>query len=182
MYPVVYTFWLIQIASLKTDKVPIVISSKYTNFANIFSLDLVIKLPEYTRINDYTIKLIDSKQLPYEPIYSLKLVELETLKTYIETNLANDFIRPSKSLANISILFIWKPDDSPYMYINYWSLNIRTIINRYLLPLISGFLDRLDQAKRFTQFNLTSIYYQIRICKGDEWKMAFKIWYGHFKY
>ena len=38
--------------------------------------------------------------------------ELETFKAYIETNLANEFIRPSKSPAGTPILFDRKSDSS----------------------------------------------------------------------
>ena len=40
---------------------------------------LVAKLPKYTRINDHAIELVDDQQLLYGPIYSLGLIELETL-------------------------------------------------------------------------------------------------------
>ena len=50
------------------------------------------KLLKYIRINDHIIKLEKSKQLLFNSIYNLKLVKLETLKTYIEINLANNFI------------------------------------------------------------------------------------------
>ena len=43
---------------LKADKALTYIPPKYADFANIFSKDLVAKLPEYTGINDYTIDLI----------------------------------------------------------------------------------------------------------------------------
>ena len=61
-------------------------------------------------MNDYAIKLVHNRQLSYEPIYSLGPVELKTLKTYIETNLANDFIKLIKSLAKAFIFFDKKLD------------------------------------------------------------------------
>ena len=61
-------------------------------------------------IDKYTIKLEDSKQLFYRPIYSLRPVELETLKIYIKIHLKTGFIYPFKSLADTSILFNKKPD------------------------------------------------------------------------
>ena len=51
-----------------------------------------MKLSKNTRMNEYAIKLIDKKQLSYEPIYAFSLVELETLKTYIKTYLKTGFI------------------------------------------------------------------------------------------
>ena len=46
-------------------------------------------------------------------------MELETLKAYIETNLANDFIRPSKSPAGAPILFDQKSDGSFWLCLDY---------------------------------------------------------------
>lgn len=47
------------IPHLKTDEVPTKVSSKYTDFIDVFSPNLVINLSEYTRINDHIIKLTD---------------------------------------------------------------------------------------------------------------------------
>ena len=70
------------------------ISAKYLNYTNVFSQDFVGELSEHSNINDNPIYLIDDKKPLYSLIYSLGSLELETLKTYIETNLANTFIRP----------------------------------------------------------------------------------------
>ena len=64
-----------------------------------------MKLLRYIKINNYIIKLERRKQLLFGPIYSLKLIELEILKTYFKTNLANNFIQSFKSLIRIFILF-----------------------------------------------------------------------------
>ena len=52
-------------------------------------------------------------------------MELEILKTYIENNLANGFIRPSKSPAGASILFDKKPDGSLRLCVDYQGITIR---------------------------------------------------------
>ena len=93
----IYPFHRFQIAGLIAKKAFIKVFDKYVNFADVFSLDLTSKLFKHTKINDHTIKVVNSQQLPYKLIYSLKLVELETLKAYIETNLVNRFIKSSKS-------------------------------------------------------------------------------------
>ncbi len=82
--------------------------------------------------------------------YALSPVELETLKTYIETHLKTGFIWPSKSPAGAPILFDKKPDGSFYLCVDYRGLNKLTIKNWYPLPLIGKVLDRLDWAKQFT--------------------------------
>ena len=92
-------------------------------------------------INDHAIELVDDWQPLYGPIYSLSPMELEILKTYIKNNLANGFIRPSKSSAGVPIFFNKKPDSSIRLYIDYRDLNNLTIKNWYLLPLIEELLD-----------------------------------------
>ena len=163
-----------QISSLIVKEAPRKVFAEYSDFADVFSLDLASKLPEHTEINDHIIKLVDSQQPPYGPIYSLGLVELEILKAYIETNLANEFIRPFKSPAGALILFDQKSDSSLRLCVNYRSLNNLTIKNWYPLLLIEESLDRLGRARRFTQLDLISAYYRMRIRKGDEWKIAFR--------
>ena len=99
-----------QITLLLGEKVKIPI--KYSDFSNVFSEEKASVLPELTKFNQHAIKLQDSKQPPHRLIYSLRPVELKTLKTYIETNLANSFIRPSKSPIGAPIFFVQKPDGS----------------------------------------------------------------------
>ena len=158
------------------------IPTEYSDFSNVFSSDSVAELPEYNGINDYSINLLDNKQPPYDLIYSLGPVELETLKTYIGTNLASGFIRSSKSLIGTLILFVQKHDGNLCLYVNYQGLNNLTIKNRYPVLLIDKLLDCLGCAKCFTQLNLTNAYYRIRIQKSEKWKTAFRTRYGHFEY
>ena len=169
-----------QIASLLIEEVKI--PDEYSDFTDVFSEKKALVLPERTELNEHAIDLEDGKQPPYGPIYSLGPVELETLKTYIETHLKTGFIRPSKSPAGAPILFDKKPDGSLRLCVDYRGLNNLTIKNRYPLPLIGESLDRLGQAKRFIQLDLTSAYYRMRIKEGDEWKTAFQTRYGHFEY
>ena len=139
-----------QIAALEQNEALTKVSFKYINYADIFSFDLAMGLPVNTGINKHAIELQDSKKPPYVPIYSLRPVELETLKTYIKTHLKTGFIWPSKSPASASLLFDKKPDSSLWVCVNYRGLKNLTIKNWYPLPLIGEALDRLGKAKRFT--------------------------------
>ena len=169
-----------QIAFLLIKKVKI--PGKYSDFTDVFSVEKDLVLPERTKLNEQAIDLENGKQPPYEPIYSLGLVELETLKTYIKTHLKTGFIWPSKSSAGTVILFDKKPNGIFCLFVDYWGLNNLTIKNQYPLPLIWESLDRLGLAKRFTQLDLTNSYHQMKIKEGDKWKTAFWIRYCHFKY
>ena len=116
-------------------------------------------LLEIIELNQHVIKLQKGQQPPYRPIYSLGPVEHKTLKTYFKTNLANGFIWLLKSLVSTQILFVRRPNDSFYLYVNYQDLNNLIIKNWYSLPLIGKSFDQLDRAKRFTQLDLTNVYY-----------------------
>lgn len=109
-----------------------------------------MKLPENTGINEQAIELVEGKQFLYRTLYSLSLVEFETLGIYIKTDLKTEYFQPSKLLAVAFIFFYKKFDASLQIYINYWDVINLIIKNRYLLPLIDKVLDQLSQAKRFT--------------------------------
>ena len=79
---------------------------EYFNFSNIFFPYSVVELLEYIKINNYFINLLNDNQQPYKLIYSIGLVELKILKTYIKINLVGNFIKLSKFLTNTSILFM----------------------------------------------------------------------------
>ena len=76
-----------QISLLKAKEAPVSIPAKYLDFTNVFSEEIAAVLSKHTKINTNAINLEEDKQPPYGPIYSLGLVELKTLKTYIKTHL-----------------------------------------------------------------------------------------------
>ena len=128
----------------------ITVPTNYSDFADVFSEKSANILPKRLRANEHAIELKKGKQLPYKPIYSLRPVELETLKIYIKIIWANGFIHASKSPASTPILFVRKPNSSFCWCVNYQRLNNPTIKNWYPLPLIGKSLNQLGQAKRFT--------------------------------
>ena len=137
-----------QIALLVTKEVKI--PTKYSDFSDVFLEKKALILLEATKLNQHATKLPEGHQSLYRPIYSLGPVELETLKTYIKTNLANGFIWPLKLPADAPILFVGKPHGNLRLCVDYWGFNNLTIKNRYPLSLINKSLNRLGQAKRFT--------------------------------
>ena len=108
-----------QIRLLLAEKASTKVVPKYSDYTDIFLFDLVIELQDNTSMNEYAIKLVEIKQLLYGPIYSLGPVELEILKTYIETHLKTGFIQFSKFLVGEAIFFDQKPDRSLCLCINY---------------------------------------------------------------
>ena len=72
----------------------VTVPAKYSDFANVFLKKSANILLEQIGANEYTIKLKQGKQLSYRHIYGLGPVQFEIFKIYIETKLANGFIRP----------------------------------------------------------------------------------------
>ena len=175
----IHSSYQAQVAALTSEETGI--PAEYSDFSDVLSLNSAAELLKHNRINDHPIDLLDDKQPLYGPIYNLGPVELETLKTYIEANLA-DFITPSKSPSGAPILFVWKKDGSLRLCVDYRGLKNLTIKNCYLLLLIGELLDCLGHANRFTQLDLTNAYHQMRIRESDEWKTAFQTRYGYFEY
>ena len=157
-----------QVGAVLFDKAPTKISAKYSNYNDIFSIENVAEFLKNTRINKYAIKLKEGKQLAFKLIYSLKLVKLEFLKTYIKINLANGFIWPSIFPAKAFILFDKKLDGNLHLCVDYWSFNNSTIKNWYLLLVIDKSVDWLNLTKQFTQLDLTNTYHQMKICKDNQ--------------
>ena len=102
----IYLAWETQIVLLLAKRVTVLM--EYADFVNVFLKELAEMLSKRTDINEHTIKLEESKQLPYRSIYSLGPIEFKTLKTYIKTHLVIDFIRPLKSPTGAPIFFYLK--------------------------------------------------------------------------
>ena len=122
------------------------------------------------------------KEPPWGPIYNFSPVELETLREYIDENLANGFIWHSRSFVGPPIFSVKIKKRSRRLVVDYPGLNKVTIRNRYALPLISNLLERLSGAKYFTKLDPHGAYNLVRIRLEDEWKTAFCTHYGHFEY
>ena len=78
------------------------------------------------------------------------------------------FIRLLTLLIRSLVLFIPKKDSKKRLYINYRKLNIITIKDYYILPLVNKLRDRLYRAKVFTKLDLKGVYNLIYIKEGKE--------------
>ena len=152
---------------------------EYEEYRDVFSEDKANELPPRGR-PEHAIELTGDP--PHGPIYKLSEKELKILRKYIQDGLDRGWIRESTSSAGAPILFTPKKDGELRLCVDYRGLNRLTVKNRYPLPLMSEILDRLSGARCFTKLDLRNAYHRIRIREGDEWKTAFRTWYGHFEY
>lgn len=110
--------------------------AKYQDYFDIFLSDLAIKLPKNTNINKHIIELVGYKQLFYKAIYTLNVIKLENLKTYIKIYLKIRFIQIFQSLTNTLIIFDKMSDSSLQLYFDYKNLNNLTIKEWYFFLLM----------------------------------------------
>jgi hypothetical protein len=75
-----------------------------------------------------------------------------------------------------------KKDQSFRLCVDYRSLKVITIKNKYPLPRIDILFDQLVGAKVFSKIDLRSGYHQIKICPEDVPKTAFSTRYGLYEY
>jgi len=73
-------------------------------------------------------------------------------------------------------------DGGVLLCVDNWALNIGMVMNRYPLPLISELLDRVREARIFTQLHLRNAYHLIPIKESDEFITGFWTCYGQFEY
>ncbi len=130
--------------------------------------------------HDHAIEI--TAESSYELLYNLSNTKLATLRQYLDNVLAKEWIKHFVSLTDVSILFIFKKNDSLHLCMNYRDLNKITVKNHHSLSLISETLDRLNRVKQFTKLDLKNVYHRLRIRREDEWKTMFHTHYDHFKY
>ncbi len=155
--------------------------TEYNDLVEVFSKTKATQLPPH-RTGDCAIDLQPGSQPPKGRIFPLSQPEAESMKSYIEEELAKGFLRPSTSPASAGFFFVKKKDGGLRPCIDYRGLNDITIKFRYPLPLVPAALEQLREARYFTKLDLRSAYNLIRIREGDEWKTAFSTTTGHYEY
>jgi len=90
---------------------------EYRDYADVFSKAKASELPLHCNYN-LKIDLEEGTSPPLGTLYSLSLVELSALQTFINENLNTGFIRPTTSSHAAPVLFI-KKDDSLCLCIDF---------------------------------------------------------------
>ena len=150
-------------------------------FEKIIDENKVYELSNH-EFDDHAIDLKSNKKSFYDFIYSLFENELTILRIYLNKYLKNNFIKLFTFSIEIFILFVKKKNEIFRLCVNYKDLNLLIIKNRYSLSFIDESLNRLIKVRIYTSFDMIAIYNRLRIQENDEWKIAFKTRYEHFKY
>nr|GFA43735.1 putative reverse transcriptase domain-containing protein [Tanacetum cinerariifolium] len=147
---------------------------------NIVTEDL-LGLPPSREV-EFRIDLIHGAMPVAKSSYRLAPTKMQELANQLKELQEKGFIRPSSSPWGDPVLFVKKKDGSFRMCIDYRELNKLTIKNRYPLPRIDDLFDQLQGSQYFSKIYLRSPYHQLRVCKEDIPKTAFRTRYGHSEF
>jgi hypothetical protein len=165
---------LYHVAELKLEDIHVV-----RKFPDVFPDDLPGIPPE--REIELKIELQPGTALIAKAPYKMSPVELNELKIQLQGLLDKGYIHPSISPWGCSALFVGK-DKELRLCVDYRSLNVVTIKNKYPLPRIDILFDQLAGAQVFSKIDLHSGYHQIMIRAEDVPKTAFTTRYDLFEY
>jgi hypothetical protein len=123
-------------------------------FPDVFREGLPSMPPD--RDVEFTIELQpDTASISRRP-YKMTPKELAKLKIQLKELCDKGYICPSSSPWGCSALFVKKKDQCLRLCVDYWSLNVVAIKNKYPLPRIDILFDLLVGAKVFSKVDLCS--------------------------
>jgi len=161
------------------EKELIVLPQEFLDFADVFKKPEV-PLPPHQPF-DHTIELDNSFVPCQAKNYSLNPKEMEALKVFIDENLKEGKILPSKFPQVSPFFFVPKKDGTFHPCQDYHYVNSHTIKNAYPLPHISNLVDTLKHSQYFTKPDIWWEYNNIRIKETDQWKATFTTPYGLYE-
>jgi hypothetical protein len=122
----------------------------YHEFAKVFGEEEFKVLPPHRPYN-LAIDLKEGAKLHHGPLYSMTELESQTLKKWIDEELAAGKIRRSKSEAGAPVMFAKKANRSLRLVVDSRRLNDVTKKNVYPLPRQDDLMAQLQGAKIFTK-------------------------------
>jgi hypothetical protein len=84
-----------------------IIPEKLKQYVNVLGKELADKLPDH-KPYDHAVDLKDGEQPPWRPMYPLNESELQALRDYLKEMVELGKVRPSKSPAAVTIIFVPK--------------------------------------------------------------------------
>src|SRR5258705_709989 len=112
------------------------VPAQYHNFRDVFSKEAFDELPPQ-KAWDPAIDLSPGTELPCSQTFPLSPTEQKELDDFLQENLVNGHICPSKSPMGAPVFFIKKKDGLLHLIQDYQKLNKIIVKKSYPLPLVS---------------------------------------------
>ena len=141
----------------------------------------LLGLPPQREI-EFTIDVVQGATPASITPYRMAPLELKKLKLQLQELLEKEFIRPSVSPWEATMLFVKKKDGTLRLCVDNRQLNKMTVKNKYPLPRIDDLFDQLKGASVFLKIDLRSRYHQLGIKDTDVHNTGFRTRYGHYKF
>src|SRR5258707_12428457 len=129
------------------------VPQEYHKFHDVFSGEKANVLAPHWPY-DLKINLEEGTKPFHGLIYLLSPLELTVLREFLEENIQNGFICPSKSPWGSLVLFVKKKDGSLCLCIDFHALNRVTEKDHYPLPLIPDLLNSPGPARIYSKIDL----------------------------
>lgn len=134
-----------------------------------------------TDVAKMSIHLMDNSPVVYRP-YRLSYNERKVVRNIVDDLLKNEIVRESDSPYSSPILLVKKKNGEMRMCVDYRKLNSKTVKDKYPLPRVDEFLEKLKNCKYFTKLDLACGYHQIPMEEASIPQTAFTTPDGHFEY
>jgi hypothetical protein len=130
---------------------------------------------------DMHIRLNDDVPVTYRP-YRLAYSERTMVRDIVQDLLDNGIVRESESPYSSPVLLVKKKSGEYRMCVDYRSLNAKTIKDKYPLPRVDDYFEKMHGSQYFTTLDLASGYHQIKMAEDSIAKTAFITPDGHYEY
>ena len=114
--------------------------------------------------------------------YRTNQIVAKGIQRKVEELMDKGYLRESMSPCSISVILVPKKDGTWRMCVDCWAINKITLKYQDPIPRLYDILYELNGANSFSKIDVKSVYHQIRMHVGDEWKMTLKTKFGLYEW